>query len=190
MIVLVYNTCLIFFPQAHDTSVRAMVWNHSGQWMVTGDHGGYVKYWQINMNNVKMYQAHKDAVRGIRFVHYAACYYGLSWEMVATSCNTVCLSDDGTTRKLATCRKSQIAPISVVQFFNLWTYWFYSVCRIRLILYLEIIRSCLLKLLQHSIVLFRLTLLFNSNRLNLKFIASQNLTLNNNMGCFIDKNGT
>lgn len=37
--------------------------------MVTGEHGGFVKYWQHNMNNVKMYQAHKDAVRGIRLVH-------------------------------------------------------------------------------------------------------------------------
>lgn len=36
--------------------------------MVTGDHGGYVKYWQSNMNNVKMYQAHKEAIRGIRYI--------------------------------------------------------------------------------------------------------------------------
>ena len=45
-----------------------MVWDHSGHWMVTGEHAGFVKYWQNNMNNVKMYQAHKDAVRGIRLV--------------------------------------------------------------------------------------------------------------------------
>ena len=36
-------------------------------WMLTGDFGGYVKYWQTNMNNVKMYQAHKDPVRGLRW---------------------------------------------------------------------------------------------------------------------------
>ena len=42
--------------QAHDSPVRAMVWSHNDQWMVTGDHGGYVKYWQSNMNNVKMFQ--------------------------------------------------------------------------------------------------------------------------------------
>ncbi|CAK9301956.1 unnamed protein product [Gordionus sp. m RMFG-2023] len=53
--------------QAHDTSVRAMVWSHSDQWMVTADHGGYIKYWQSNMNNVKMYQAHKEAIRGLTF---------------------------------------------------------------------------------------------------------------------------
>ena len=59
----------ILFVQAHDTSVRAMVWDHSGQWMITGEHAGYVKYWQNNMNNVKMYQAHKDAIRGLRLVN-------------------------------------------------------------------------------------------------------------------------
>lgn len=35
--------------------------------MVTGDHGGFVKYWQSNMNNVKMFQAHKEPIRGIRY---------------------------------------------------------------------------------------------------------------------------
>ncbi len=54
--------------QAHDTAVRSMVWSHNDQWMLTGDHGGYVKYWQSNMNNVKMYQAHKDPIRGLRCV--------------------------------------------------------------------------------------------------------------------------
>lgn len=53
--------------QAHDSSVRSMVWSHNDQWMLTGDHSGYIKYWQINMNNVKMFQAHKEPVRGISF---------------------------------------------------------------------------------------------------------------------------
>ena len=44
-----------------------MVWSHNDNWMVTGDHAGYVKYWQSNMNNVKMFQAHKEALRGIRY---------------------------------------------------------------------------------------------------------------------------
>lgn len=56
-----------YYIQAHDISVRTMVWSHNDSWMVTGDHGGYVKYWQSNMNNVKMYQAHKEAIRGIRY---------------------------------------------------------------------------------------------------------------------------
>lgn len=53
--------------QAHDTSVRAMVWSNSDSWMVTGDHSGFIKYWQSNMNNVKMFQGHKEPVRGIRW---------------------------------------------------------------------------------------------------------------------------
>lgn len=47
-----------------------MVWSHNDSWMVTGDHGGYVKYWQSNMNNVRMFQAHKEPVRGIRYDVY------------------------------------------------------------------------------------------------------------------------
>lgn len=52
--------------QAHDSPVRTMVWSHNDVWMVTADHAGYVKYWQSNMNNVKMFMAHKEAIRGIR----------------------------------------------------------------------------------------------------------------------------
>ncbi len=70
--------------QAHDSPVRSMVWSHNDQWMVTGDHAGFVKYWQSNMNNVKMFQAHKEPVRRIAFspsdAKFATC------------------SDDGTVR--------------------------------------------------------------------------------------------
>lgn len=63
----------MFYPQAHDVSVRTMVWSHNDNWMVTGDHSGYVKYWQSNMNNVKMFQAHKEPIRGIRYYcHYSS----------------------------------------------------------------------------------------------------------------------
>lgn len=54
--------------KAHDTSCRAMQWSHNDSWMVTADHSGYIKYWQSNMNNVKMYQGHKEPIRGIRLV--------------------------------------------------------------------------------------------------------------------------
>ncbi|XP_048103122.1 pre-mRNA 3' end processing protein WDR33 isoform X2 [Alosa alosa] len=53
--------------QAHDTPVRAMTWSHNDMWMLTADHGGYIKYWQSNMNNVKMFQAHKEAIREASF---------------------------------------------------------------------------------------------------------------------------
>lgn len=55
-------------PQAHDTPVRAMTWSHNDMWMLTADHGGYIKYWQSNMNNVKMFQAHKEAIREARSI--------------------------------------------------------------------------------------------------------------------------
>lgn len=32
---------------------------------VQGDDGGYIKYWQSNMNNVTMFLAHKDKVREV-----------------------------------------------------------------------------------------------------------------------------
>ncbi|XP_071945078.1 pre-mRNA 3' end processing protein WDR33-like [Antedon mediterranea] len=54
--------------QAHDYPVRSMVWSHNNLWLMSGDHMGYVKYWQSNMNNVRMFQAHVDqAIREITF---------------------------------------------------------------------------------------------------------------------------
>ena len=44
-----------------------MRWSHNDQWMITGDHAGFVKYWQTNMNNVKMYQGHKEPIRSLRW---------------------------------------------------------------------------------------------------------------------------
>jgi len=70
--------------QAHDTAVQAMKWSHNDTWMITGDRSGYIKYWQSNMNNVKMFQAHKEAVRRVSFSPTDAKF---------ASC-----SDDGTVR--------------------------------------------------------------------------------------------
>uniref|UniRef100_A0A915EFA7 Uncharacterized protein n=1 Tax=Ditylenchus dipsaci TaxID=166011 RepID=A0A915EFA7_9BILA len=54
--------------QAHDVAVRALKWSHNSQWMASADHDGYVKYWQPNMNNVHMFQAHKDEpIRSLSF---------------------------------------------------------------------------------------------------------------------------
>ncbi|MFH4975692.1 hypothetical protein AB6A40_002401 [Gnathostoma spinigerum] len=53
--------------QAHDAAIRALKWSHNDQWLVSADHDGFVKYWQPNMNNVHMYQAHKDEpIRSLR----------------------------------------------------------------------------------------------------------------------------
>ena len=53
--------------QAHDCSVRSMNWSHNGKWMVTTDDRGFVKYWQINFNNVHTFQAHNEPVRSSRW---------------------------------------------------------------------------------------------------------------------------
>lgn len=63
-----------------------MVWSHNDQWMVTGDTGGFVKYWQTNMNNVKLFQAHKDPVRGLRYPHL--CHRPLFIITVTTTTTT------------------------------------------------------------------------------------------------------
>lgn len=60
-----------------------MIWSHSESWMVTGDHAGYIKYWQSNMNNVKMFQAHKEAIRGLRYIH----------QTYVSRCDTLVLND-------------------------------------------------------------------------------------------------
>ena len=59
----------LIFPQAHDSPVRAMVWSHADNWLLSSDHGGFIKYWQSNMNNVKMYEAHKEPIRGLRLAN-------------------------------------------------------------------------------------------------------------------------
>jgi polyadenylation factor subunit 2 len=44
-----------------------MVWSHNDNWMISGDQGGIIKYWQPNMNNVKAFQGHKESIRGLAF---------------------------------------------------------------------------------------------------------------------------
>lgn len=88
-----------------------MVWSHNDNWMVTGDHTGYVKYWQSNMNNVRMFQAHKEPIRGIRYfwismqrntirpTHIRFCYLWICQSSFSPSDNKfVSCSDDGTLR--------------------------------------------------------------------------------------------
>lgn len=74
--------------QAHDSPVRCMVWSHNDSWMVTGDHAGYVKYWQSNMNNVKMFQAHKEALRGIRYLHLDFALFRFVYIFISILINT------------------------------------------------------------------------------------------------------
>ena len=45
-----------------------MVWSHNDNWMVFGEDGGAIKYWQNNMNNVKVNKStHKESVRVLSF---------------------------------------------------------------------------------------------------------------------------
>lgn len=70
-----------------------MVWSHNDSWMVTGDHAGYVKYWQSNMNNVKMFQAHKEALRGIRYLQLHSVLIIIISTIVLLCC---CVTINGT----------------------------------------------------------------------------------------------
>jgi polyadenylation factor subunit 2 len=53
--------------QAHDDAIRAAVWSHNDEWMISGDDGGVVKYWQISLNNVQAFKAHEASVRDLSF---------------------------------------------------------------------------------------------------------------------------
>ncbi|KAI1369223.1 WD40 repeat-like protein [Xylaria arbuscula] len=53
--------------QAHDVAIRALAYSHSGDWLLSADHDGIIKYWQTNFNNVKVIQGHCDPVRDIAF---------------------------------------------------------------------------------------------------------------------------
>jgi polyadenylation factor subunit 2 len=54
--------------QAHDDAVRCLKWSDNGDWLLSGDTSGIVKYWQPNMNNVKVLYAHRDsAVRDLAY---------------------------------------------------------------------------------------------------------------------------
>ena len=53
--------------QAHDCAIRAAIWSHSDDWLISADQEGIIKYWQPNFNNVKAFQAHSEPVRDIAF---------------------------------------------------------------------------------------------------------------------------
>lgn len=53
--------------QAHDSAVRCIIWSHDEKWMLSGDQNGSVKYWQSNMNNLKVFRAHEANIRDIAF---------------------------------------------------------------------------------------------------------------------------
>eukprot|EP00170_Pyropia_yezoensis_P001427 contig_6291_g1431 len=63
--------------QAHDAAVRALLWSHNQDWLITADNSGVVKYWQENMNNLKAFSAHEESIRDLTFsptdLKFASC---------------------------------------------------------------------------------------------------------------------
>jgi len=53
--------------QAHESAIRAAVWSHSDDWLVSADQDGVIKYWQPNFNNVKAIQGHEAPIRDLAF---------------------------------------------------------------------------------------------------------------------------
>ncbi|PWN35895.1 WD40 repeat-like protein [Meira miltonrushii] len=53
--------------QAHDHAIRAIEYTKSGAWILSADQGGQVKYFQSNMNNLQVINAHREGVRGLSF---------------------------------------------------------------------------------------------------------------------------
>ena len=63
--------------QAHDQAVRSLVFSHSDEFLLSGDHGGTIKYWEPNFNCVKVVLAHDQPLRQVCFsptdLKFASC---------------------------------------------------------------------------------------------------------------------
>lgn len=53
--------------QAHDAAVRAAVYSHNNEWLISAAQDGSIKYWQTNFNPVKEFWAHADPIRDLAF---------------------------------------------------------------------------------------------------------------------------
>lgn len=53
--------------QAHETPIRTIVFTHNGNFLVSGDDSGNVRYWKTNLELVKSSQVHKESVRQVSF---------------------------------------------------------------------------------------------------------------------------
>ena len=56
-----------FSPQAHDTAIRAFQFAHNGSYLISADQSGIIKYFQPNMNNLVMWNGHREPIRGVTF---------------------------------------------------------------------------------------------------------------------------
>lgn len=53
--------------QAHETPIRSMVFTHAGNFLVSADDGGFVRYWRPNLELVKSFSAHAESIRQVSF---------------------------------------------------------------------------------------------------------------------------
>ena len=53
--------------QAHDSAIRSIQFSHSGNYIISADQSGIIKYFQPNMNNLTAWQGHREAIREISF---------------------------------------------------------------------------------------------------------------------------
>lgn len=51
--------------QCHSASIRSMEWTHNGQWIISGDESGTVKYIEPSLNVVQYINVRNDPIRGI-----------------------------------------------------------------------------------------------------------------------------
>ena len=82
---------------AHDSPMRSMGWTRSEEFLCTGDDVGVIKYWTVQMNNAKAFQAHEGAVREISFGTTDAKFVSCSddktvklWDFEKVMCEQVC----------------------------------------------------------------------------------------------------
>jgi polyadenylation factor subunit 2 len=68
------SLCLLCFaltwadlPQAHDHPIYALTYTHSGQFFLSADNSGALKYFTPTINNLTTIQAHREACRAISF---------------------------------------------------------------------------------------------------------------------------
>jgi polyadenylation factor subunit 2 len=53
---------------AHEgNGIRTMTYTHNDNWLITGDDAGSIKYWQSNLNHVKVCCSPRDTRRPWRF---------------------------------------------------------------------------------------------------------------------------
>jgi polyadenylation factor subunit 2 len=53
--------------QAHDSAIRAAEWTSNGDWLVSADNDGIIKYWPPNFNYLESFQGHDQPIRDMSF---------------------------------------------------------------------------------------------------------------------------